>query len=250
MSTHAHCPPTPDCQYAADALRLEAVTTCVGFDDMLDETLKHNMPHLDSMMVVTSHEDQATHKVVNKHGATLVMTDLFRKNGRNFNKGAAINAGFNYFQFLGWRLHLDCDIALPDSFRRVLFNRTHLDTQCIYGADRMDIVGCELLDRVRSAPQHLYGSHVCIEAPVAHRFIDPLCGYCPIGFFQLWHARGHRRYPHSLGTAAHDDTMFSMQWKEEHRRHLPTVVVQHVLAAPSVLGQNWDGRRQQPRLKR
>ena len=37
----------------------------------------------------------------NKYGATMVQTDLFKKHGRNFNKGAAINAGFNYFNFSG-----------------------------------------------------------------------------------------------------------------------------------------------------
>jgi hypothetical protein len=232
----------------ADTLRLEAVTVCVGFDDFLDVTLSLNMAQVDHMIVVTSHEDKRTHKCCNKHGATMVQTDLFKKNGRNFNKGAAIQQGFNYFHFMGWRIHLDADIALPDNFRRVLFNRTHLDRQCIYGADRMDIVGLKLLMKIRSSPQHLYGSHVRIDGPLGHRFIDPLNGYVPIGFFQMWHATSHRHYPHSLGSAAHDDTMFSSQWKEEHRRHLPTVVCQHILSAPSVQGENWDGRRKQPRL--
>ncbi len=241
-------PPPPADRFVIDALRLEVVTVCVGFDDMLDVTLGLNMAQVDHMIVVTSHEDKRTHKVINKHGATMVQTDLFKKHGRNFNKGAAINAGFNWFNFFGWRMHLDADIALPDNFRRVLFNRTHLDPECIYGADRMDIVGLKSLSKLRASPQHLYGSHVRIEAPLAHRFIDPLNGYVPIGFFQLWHASSHRRYPHSLGTAAHDDTMFSSQWKERHRRHLPTVVCHHILAAPSVQGENWDGHRKQPRL--
>jgi hypothetical protein len=243
-----HNPPPPPDQFAVDALRLEAVTCCVGFDDMLDVTLGLNMAQLDTMIVITSHEDKATHKVINKHGARMVQTDLWKKNGRNFNKGAAINHAFSYFQYFGWRMHLDADIALPDNFRRVLFNRTHLERECIYGADRMDVIGLGTLNELRASPQHLYGSHVRIEAPVGHRFIDPLNGYVPIGFFQLWHASSHRQYPYSLGSAAHDDTLFSAQWKEQHRRHLPTVVCHHVLAAPSVQGENWDGKRKQPRL--
>lgn len=235
--------------YEHDALRLEALTVCVGFDDFLEVTLAANMPHVDTMIVVTSHEDRATAKVVNKYGAMLVQTDLFKKNGRNFNKGAAINAGFAYFQYVGWRLHLDSDIALPDNFRRVLFNRTHLNRNCIYGADRMETIGRNEINRLRSQPQHRHGSHIRIEAPLGHRFIDPLNGYTPLGFFQLWHASVHRAYPYSLGTAAHDDIMFAAQWKREHRQHLPTAVCHHILAAPSRQGENWDGHRKQPRLK-
>ncbi len=234
--------------FARDCLRLEAVTTCVGFDDFLDATLPLNMAQVDHMIVITTHEDRATHRVANKYGATLVLTDLFRKNGRRFNKGAAINAGMDYFQWYGWRLHLDCDIALPEHARRMLFNRTRLEQQCIYGCDRMDLVGLAELRRVRATPQNLYGGHIRIEAPLGHRFVDTLNNYSPIGFFQLWHASCQRRYPYSLGTAAHDDTMFSATWKEEDRRHLPTVVVHHVLAAKTKHGENWDGNRKQPRL--
>ena len=36
---------------------------------------------------------------------------------------------------------MDSDICLPDNFRRMLFNHTHLDPSCIYGADRVNIVG-------------------------------------------------------------------------------------------------------------
>ena len=244
--------PGPERQrdYDRDALRLEAVTVSVGFDDMLDVTLPCNMSQVDTMIVVTSHEDKKTAKVVNKHGAMLVQTDLFKKNNRNFNKGAAINAGFAYFQYYGWRMHLDSDIALPSQFRRVLFNRTHLDQACIYGADRMDVIGVKEFIKLRTSPQHLYGSHVRLDAPVAHRFVCPLNGYTPIGFFQLWHSSCQKNYPYSLGTAAHDDTMFSALWKTENRRHLPTFAVFHLLAAPSVHGENWDGHRRQPRLKK
>src|SRR5580658_8424827 len=116
-----------------DEQRLEAVITCVNFDEILDVTLTNNHPHLDTAIIVTSHADKKTQKVAQKHGATCVQTDLYYKNGRNFNKGAAINAGFNHFHYHGWRLHLDADIALPDNFRRLLFNHTHLDKNCLYG---------------------------------------------------------------------------------------------------------------------
>jgi len=242
--------------FASESLRIEAVTACVGFDDVLDVTLANNHPNLDTMVVVTSHEDKKTQEVARKHGAICVQTDLFRKNGRHFNKGAALNAGFDRFQYHGWRLHLDSDILLPDNFRRILFNHTHLDENCIYGADRVDVIGLNELDtlkgRLQSEPQHSWSAFVnpAQNRPLSPRYVDPLRGYVPIGFFQLWHASCQKSYPYSLGTAAHDDVMFAAQWPLSHRRHLPTVVCYHLCAQPPTLGENWDGKRRQPRITR
>ena len=176
--------------HPAESLRLEAVTACVGFDDLLDQTLALNHPHLDMMIVVTSHEDRRTQQVAEKHGAICVQTDLFRKNGRRFNKGAALNAGMARWQYHGWRLHLDSDIVLPDNFRRLLFNHTHLDEQCIYGADRVDVIGVDELQSILTrGPQHTGSAFVAPggSRPLSPRYVDPLRGYVPIGFFQLWH---------------------------------------------------------------
>ena len=111
---------TSNKNFKSDIDKIEAVTTCVGFDDILDETLPLNYPHLNTMIVITSHDDKKTKMVAQKHGAICVETDLFKKNGRKFNKGAAINAGFDRFQYYGWRMHIDSDIILPDNFRRLL----------------------------------------------------------------------------------------------------------------------------------
>jgi hypothetical protein len=236
---------------ATESLRLEAVTVCVGFDDLLDATLSLNHPHLDTLIVVTSQADRATQAVAQKHGAICVQTDLFGKNGRNFNKGAAINAGFSRFQYHGWRLHLDADIVLPDNFRRLLFNHTVLDRDCIYGADRVDVVGAQALRLARAAgPQHAHGFMVAPHPahPLSARYVDTLRGYVPIGFFQLWHCSTQKDYPWSLGTAAHDDVMFAEQWPAPYRRHLPTIICQHLCASAPSLGENWDGLRRQPRI--
>jgi hypothetical protein len=238
----------PSSPHAAEALRLEAVTACVGFDDLLDVTLGLNHPHLDTMIVVTSPADRATQLVARKHGAICVQTDLFGKNGRTFNKGAAINAGLARWQYNGWRLHLDADIALPDNFRRLLFNHTALDASCIYGADRVDVVGTAALAALRANPQHSWKAFVTPGGVVSPRYVDPLRGYVPIGFFQLWHCSCEKPYPYSLGTAAHDDVMFAEEWPTTQRRLLPTVVCAHLCSAPPSIGENWDGNRRQPRL--
>lgn len=253
-----YCQMPPDHEHS----KLECVTVCIGFDDILDCTLGLNHPHVDMMIVVTCHSDKKTQAVVKKHGATLVCTDLHRKNGRKFNKGAAINAGFGHFQWQGWRLHLDCDIILPDNFRRILFNHTHLNPMFLYGADRVDILGLQGLETLRNAsmmmPQHMHYTGVSYAhgGPVhpknpsssSARFVCKLNGYCPIGFFQLWHAAHHKAYPYSLGTAAHDDILFATQWEEAHRRLLPSVFCYHLVSRPPYYGENWDGNRRQPRL--
>lgn len=223
----------------------------MGFDDLLDVTLNANHGHFDTMIVVTAQDDRLTQAVCQKYGATCVQTDLFRKNGRKFNKGAAINAGFGYFQWRGWRMHLDADIVLPDNFRRILFNHTNLDKNTIYGADRVNVIGKDALACALNTPQHLH--RVLLESshpgPVGARFICPLNGYLPLGFFQLWNAKCQKDYPYSLGTAAHDDTMFSALWPATHRAHLPSVVCYQLCAREPKWGENWDGKRQQPRLK-
>ena len=60
--------------FASESLRIEAVTTCIGFDDVLDETLGHNHPNLDTMIVVTSHEDKKTQEVGAMFAGTVKVT--------------------------------------------------------------------------------------------------------------------------------------------------------------------------------
>lgn len=247
---HCYCHPCPPCP-DADHLRLEAVTVSVGFDDLLDVALAHNHHHVDTMIVVTSHQDRKTHACAKKHGAICVQTDLFSKNGRQFNKGAAVNAGFNYFQYHGWRLYLDSDIMLPDNFRRIVFNHTHLERDWIYGADRVDVIGLHDLRHLRTHPQHSHNAFLSThDRPCSPRYMDRLHGWLPLGFFQMWHASCQKSYPYSLGTAAHDDIAFAALWPRNRRQLIPGVVVHHLCSEKPYLGQNWDGVRRMPRLRK
>lgn len=233
-------PPHPE------SLRLECVTTCVGFDDVLDVTLRENHAHLDTMIVVTSHEDKKTQGVAKKHGAICVVTDLFSKNGRKFNKGAALNAGMGRWQYMGWRLILDADMILPDSYRRMIMNHTHLDENCIYGADRVDVVGLDELAAIRAGGvQHRHGFLINAggKRSPSGRYVDTLRGYVPIGCHQLYHSSQEKPYPWSLGTAAHDDVLFAEQWRREHRRMLPTAMCYHLCPEEPRMSQNWEGRK-------
>jgi hypothetical protein len=231
-----------------EALRLECVITCAGFPDLLDVTLSENHAHFDNVIVVTTHADKATQNVARNHSATCVTSDLFFKNGRSFNKGAAINAGFDYFQYHGWRMHLDADILLPDSFRRILFNHSHLEQHCLYGADRVNIVGNQAIRALVGRPQSQHHHKLLVgesgdRGDFGHRLVCSLRGYLPLGFFQLWHSSCQKPYPYSLGTAAHDDMMFSALWPHHCRRHLATVLCYHLCPTKPRIGQNWDGHR-------
>ena len=242
--------------YDQDSRCLEVVTTCVGFDDILDVTLEKNHPHVDQYIVVTSHSDKKTQMVAKKHGATCVPTDLFHKHGRKFNKGAAINSGFNYFRYYGWRMHLDCDIVLPDNFKRVLFNYTHLDRDNIYGMDRFNVVGEKQINEFLDKPgtQYRHGFLVGENqhgTSLGHRFIHGLYEYTPIGYAQLWHSSQQKGYPYSLGTAAHDDVMFGELWPRANRTLLPSVICYHLVPGERIkMGENWEGQRGTPRLHR
>jgi hypothetical protein len=243
---HHHEKPSED-------LRLEAVVTSVGFDDILDVTLSENHPNVDTLIVVTAHNDTATQAVCKKHGAMCVQTDLFKKNGRNFNKGAAINAGFGYFQYRGWRLHLDSDIILPSNFRRMVFNHTHLDTNGIYGADRVNVIGLDEWNKIKGKdPQASHRAWVFAQSDrcVEHRYVDPLEGYLPIGYFQMWHSSCQKPYPYSMGDASHDDTLFSALWPKQARHLLSTAIVYHICSEQPTIGQNWDGNRKTKRLEK
>lgn len=236
-----------------DWLRLEYVTTCVGFDDLLDITLARNIAQVDTAIVVTTHEDKKTAKCVRKHGATLVQTDLFKKDGRNFNKGAAINNGFDYFRFYGWRVFMDSDILLPSGFRHRLFNYEHLNPGCLYGIDRMDINGEHAIRRFLADNRRQH-THSCLLGPThgsfAHRYVHKLNGPCVLGFFSMWNARTQKDYPHSLGGAQHDDIAWSNLWPKAMRRHLTSSIAYHLHpGGKPKIGENWDGHRRMPRLK-
>jgi hypothetical protein len=230
---------------------LEVVTVSVGFDDFLDVTLARNHSFFDTYVVVTTPDDTLTQLVAKKYEAECVVTERFYVNGHSFNKGAALNDGFARFRHEGWRACMDADIALPDNFRRVLFEHTDLDENCLYGIDRVDVVGKAALDGIFARGAQ-YGSSCLVgpncDAPTGVRFVDPCQGYVPVGFFQLWHASQHRSYSELSGTAAQDDVVFGGGWPRRRRQLIPTAFCYHLQAQAPVLGENWAGTRQQPRL--
>ena len=226
---------------------LEGFTVCVHYADFLRETLRRNLHHFDHFVVVTSPDDHETQALCNAESVTCVVTDAMYDDGEPFAKGMAINLGIAHLRAKGWICHLDADIALPDRFRTML-SKSGLERQCIYGADRVNVLGWERWTHLRDTPRRQFRHHCLVNVeplPLGSRLVHAEYGYAPIGFFQLWHASAAKRYPVNQGSAEHTDVLFALQWSRTNRRLLPTIICHHLESEPARLGANWLGRTTQ-----
>jgi hypothetical protein len=232
-------------------VRIEAVTVCAGYGDFLEETLPRNQHLVDDLVVVTTPDDERTREVCRRHSVHCILSEEHRRGG-DFNKGRLIQRAFDQIGREDWVLHLDADIVLPRQFRS-LVDWAHLDEKCIYGADRVNVVGWDAWQKVKNAAWHGHQYENLVSYPkdseFAVRWASKLHGYVPIGFFQLFHGsamiwRGShiRRYPYHHGDAARSDVQFALQWDRRHRQLLPEVVVLHLESQKAPLGANWNGR--------
>jgi hypothetical protein len=86
--------------------------------------------------VVTDTKDKETKIVCDTNNVECIQTDIFYEGGAVFNKGKAINVGLAILNKDSWVLHMDSDIWLSPHIRIVL-NARHLDTEAVYGIDRL-----------------------------------------------------------------------------------------------------------------
>ena len=203
---------------------VRAILTCVGFDDMLALTLPNNMPRLKECLVVTSHTDLRTQALVaGIPGARCYCTDAFTRHGAKFNKGLALEEGFDVLGREGWLLLLDADIILPGDRPLPIAG---LDPRGLYGARRHVLQAIHLW-----RPQQPW----------------PPTRQCPlkeiVGYFQLFHAQAPAAqsrpwYELDFAHAAASDVMFSRHWPSHQKRWLPNYPVLHFGAT----GENWFGR--------
>ena len=181
---------------------------------------------------------------------TCVQTDHHRDDGAAFNKGLLVNLGLAHLRHRGWIAHLDADIVLPDRLRWVL-DKSRLDDDCIYGADRVNVVGRRVWRRLQDAPAASSGSIVTSTwwagrrcrsgcAAVAqrvrllpHRLLPALAS----------RSTPRRRYHVSQGSAEHSDVLFALQWPARKRLLLPGLFVYHLQSEAAPMGANWQGRK-------
>jgi hypothetical protein len=234
-------------------MRLEGATICVGYGDFLAETLPLNRPHFDRLVVVTKPDDTETKEVCAKYDTECVTTHAFGPDGQ-FCKGAGINVGLSHLNQDGWVLHLDADTLLPIHARQLLERRT-LDPTCIYGADRINLVGRNTLDthvreRLQQQPPRTFGTEGWWMNTIRVVFYEH-GGWVPCGFFQLWNPTGSgvRSYVEDRvvaepAHAGNTDLQFvSNSWPLEKRIMLPELLLGHVESEQIGSGANWFGRK-------
>jgi hypothetical protein len=233
--------------------RIEAVVVCVDYTDFLAETLPFLLPHVDDVVVVTTPEDGRTKGVCHRLGVRCLPTHAFFQWGDKFNKARGINYGLANLRKDGWLLHLDADIALP-ARSRWLMNLACLDERKLYGVDRVNVVGRQAWDDYKRDRPIQYASSCRLDPPRGHELGSRLLhlgfgGYCPIGYFQLWHpgTSGIIRYPDSAADSAeHSDVNHAIQWDREDRELLPEIIAMHLVTKGAgqglAYGVNWRGR--------
>lgn len=174
-------------------MRIDALTVCVDYADLLTRTIGGIMGGVDSLTVVTTAADAATIDLCNRHGASIVTTDAFTRNGAAFNKGLAMAEAWRTVHARDWCLFIDADILPPDGWRGAC---TGLEPGYLYSAVR-----------VPRLPQDVIG----------------------VGYFQLFHASDPRAAAPltSWHTASCYDNEFKNRWPEVRQlpfelRHLDT----------------------------
>lgn len=240
-------------------MQLVAVTVSVGCGDFLNYSLPHNVRSFDRWLIVTSPDDEETQRVCHYYNAECLVTDVMHEDGQKFNKGAAVNAGLERLDPRDWVVHLDADIVMPPQARQVL-EATGLNSQFLYGCDRINVPSYEAWGTFMTSPLPLYerGWLWTPPFPVANRLISPDDnGYIPIGYFQMFNRQasclGTPFYPTVHDTAALSDTEFARRWPRTHRQFLPELYVFHLMTEDQTHGANWDGRvtaRFAPRQRR
>jgi len=229
-------------------MRLECVTVCLEYADFLEWSIRHNQAHFDDWVVVTAIDDKATRTVCDRYGVRVAFCPHFTRTGSRFNKALGINQGLSHLTCGDWMVHMDADCILPRHFRKHV-NNIALNTECIYGIDRVSCPNYE--EWIRYQTQlNPYEKGYFIHPPgdwkVGTRMVHfDYGGWTPLGFFQLWHAdSGITRYPTvSSANAEHTDVLHGLQWSRENRVLLPEVIGIHIGSEPGPMGVNWSGRR-------
>lgn len=225
---------------------IEAVVICYNYSDFLEYTLPRNIEMVDRLVVVSHPSDKLTGRLCDKYSVDCIKTEIFHDDNDRFNKGRAINLGLSNLRHDGWLMHLDADVLLPHRFQHAL-KMAKLNKECIYGADRLNVSSWESWEanKSKTIPQHAWRFMVSPnrEFPVGSRLVHLEYGWCPIGYFQLWHSSVRKTYPIVCGSAEHSDVLFAVQWPREKRILLPEFFVYHLESEPAKMGSNWDGRK-------
>lgn len=123
----------------SDRLRVEMITTCVGWAKSLDVCLTQNLRHFDHVIVITDFDDVETQAICRKHDCSFVMTNEFYHDNVIFDKGTCYNSALKHLKYREFVAFIDCDIVLDRTFRAFLGESQTLDVDALYGCDRIDV---------------------------------------------------------------------------------------------------------------
>ena len=192
-------------------MKIIGITTCVGYADLLSQSLSRWKHGLDKLIVCTSPKDDATQRLCVHRGVAPCITDEFYRHGAAFNKSGAMDEALRFADLIGrdWVLFFDADIVPPKDWREKI-ERWELQPGKLYGASRIDDKGLSIPDGELA------------------------------GFFQLWHMTDPVAQDRPLLGNWHNasgyDSAFVGRWPQE-RRVILDLTVTH-LGDP---GQNWCG---------
>jgi hypothetical protein len=92
-------------------MKIECVTVCVNFSDVLAFTMPLNKGQFDRMIVVSDTQDEATKNLCSHQHVELLQTDDFYHSDQAFAKARGINAGLAKLNAADWIIHLDADVV-------------------------------------------------------------------------------------------------------------------------------------------
>ncbi len=233
---------------------LEAITICVQYADILNETARHNKHIFDEFLVVTTPDDRDTRNVCKKYNLRTLLTNDGQNKG-NFHKGRMIERGLQHLSRDGFRCHIDADIVLPSNTRHLL-EIAELQKDTVYGIDRVMIKSYADWKKVEASGwiQNSLDNHYRVHFPkgfeIGARWAAHHFGYVPIGFFQLWHSNEdlwggvrNKPYPRRHNDACRTDVQHGLQWDRPKRAMIPELICLHLESQAAKLGANWAGRK-------
>lgn len=144
---------------------IHGLTVCVGYADFFAAGIARWRAGLASLIVVTTTDDTQTGALAARHGARLVTTDLFYRDGATFNKGRAMEHARRQMPWEDWILFFDSDVVPPSNWKAQL-EASGMRPGSLYGGYRFDAPADAVDDRGQ-----------------------PRCAYdVPgVGYFQLFH---------------------------------------------------------------
>ncbi len=209
---------------------IRGIVVCVNYDDLLKITLERNMRHLDECVVVTSYEDAQTFALVqdvaSRCNVHLLQTNAFYRYGAKFNKGLAMEEGFDILGRTGWIIVWDADTLFPEHMPiREMISVGRLRGDMLYSPYRL------LLDDPRLWTPDFDWTR-------ANNTFDGVFA----GYFQLFeasdpHLNEKPWYDVTFTHAGGGDGAFQARWPDHKKERLPFKVL-HLGPRDT----NWCGR--------